>query len=282
MKVVMLIPALMLENNRKANHAAMQYAKEHYHIDEFVVNDAEYLDTDYEEGFTYIGHHAERQGFVRTRNQLLEWFYNSDADYAVWMDANGKVTKGSLNDMNTLIDAAKAGKIEVDAVFSTLGINISGERIAAKKMPDYFENIYLTKFEGGYDWLHGMMIKNFKKYYGTEIYIDDRCDPRKGTSEDIYFARMMKRLFDVRLCPTITVSKPSNKTSTWVADKSGYKYPPVDNATVDAYIEENVKAKNLQPRPKTAKTYKLPRGESYISLLKPYKPRQRRKARGLL
>lgn len=90
MKVVMLIPALMLENNRKANHAAMQYAKEHYHIDEFVVNDAEYLDTDYEEGFTYIGHHAERQGFVRTRNQLLEWFITAtQTTQCGWMQTAG-------------------------------------------------------------------------------------------------------------------------------------------------------------------------------------------------
>ena len=41
MKVVMLIPCLMLPNNRRANHSAMAFAKEHYNVDAFVVNDAE-------------------------------------------------------------------------------------------------------------------------------------------------------------------------------------------------------------------------------------------------
>ena len=49
MKVIMLMPCLMLHNNRKANHAAMEYAKQHYPVDEIVVNDAEFLPEDYRE-----------------------------------------------------------------------------------------------------------------------------------------------------------------------------------------------------------------------------------------
>lgn len=275
MKIAMLIPCLMLDNNRKANHAAMQYAKENYDVDAFIVNDAEFAESDYREGFQYIGHHTERQGFVKTRNQLLEWFYNSDYDWAIWMDANGRVTKSSLNDFDTLIQACRRDEVPFDAIHTTLGINISGERIDAKKMPDYTENVYLVKFRSGYDWLHGMFLRNLKKYHGTPIYIDGRCDPRKGTSEDIYLARLLKQYFDVRLCPTITISKPSNKTSTWVADRSGYKYPPVDNATVDAYIQENMK--NLAPRPKSPRTYKYSRTVRYKDLIKAYKPKGKKK-----
>nr|DAH56628.1 MAG TPA: synthase [Caudoviricetes sp.] len=283
MKVIMLIPCLMLPNNRQANHKAMQYARENYDVDEFVVNDQEFEASDYVEGFKYLhGTYTQRGGFVKTRNELLSYFYNSDADYAIWMDANGRVTKSSLNDLDTLIQAAKAGNFVGDVVYSTLGINISGERIDAKKMPDYMDNVYLVNFKGGYDWLHGMMMVNLKKKYGEEHYIDDRCDPRKGTSEDIYLARLFKRLYDVRLCPTITVSKPSNKTSTWVADKSGYKYPPVDNKTVDAYINEYLKANDIKPHDKTHKTYKYPRTARNISYLKPYKPKPKKKAGGLI
>ncbi len=279
----MLIPCLMLDNNRKANHKAMQYAKEHYAVDEFIVNDQEFDESDYVEGFTYLHKsYTPRAGFVNTRNQLLKAFYESDADYAIWMDANGRITKSSLNDMDTLIKVAKDGELKVDVIYSTLGINISGERIEAKKMPDYMSNVYLVNFKGGYDWLHGMMMANFKKKYGEEHYIDNRCDPHKGTSEDIYLARLFKRLYDVRLCPTITVSKPSNKTSTWVADKSGYKYPPVDNATVDAYIDEYIKERNIKPHDKSYKTYKYPRTSESISLLKPYKPKAKVNGGGLL
>lgn len=282
MKVIMLVPCLMLDNNRKANHKAMQYAKEHYRVDEIVVNDQEFDESDYREGFTYLHRtYTPRAGFVNTRNELLKYFYNSDADYAVWMDANGKVTKSSLNDFDTVLSLALMGDLEVDVIYSTLGINISGERIQAKKMPDYMKNVYLVNFKSGYDWLHGMMMVNFKKKYGEEHYIDERCDPRKGTSEDIYLARLFKRLYNVRLCPTITISKPSNKTSTWVADKGGYKYPPVDNPTVDAYIDEYLKSKEIKPHDKTGKTYKYPRTMLGISLLKPYKPKAKVKG-GLL
>ena len=65
----------------------MEYGKTHYPVDEFIVNDQEFMPQDYKPGFTYIGKHKERQGFVKGRNQLLEYFYNSDADYAIWMDA---------------------------------------------------------------------------------------------------------------------------------------------------------------------------------------------------
>ena len=269
----------MLDNNRKANKKAMRYALENYEgIDEFVVNDQEFLESDYEEGFKYVGHHKERQGFVNTRNQLLEWFYNSDADYAIWMDANAKVTKSSLNDLVTLIDVAKSGQLEVDAVFSTLGIIVSGERIEAKKMPDYFDNIYLVKFKQGYDIMHGLLISNFKKKYNMPIYIDKRCDPRKGTSEDIYFARLIRRFFNYRLCPTITVSKPTNKTSTWVANKTGYDYPPIDLPTVDAYIDELLNDKTYASQTENSKTYHYIRSTRHKSLLKPYKPRSKVKS----
>lgn len=280
-KIVMLIPALMLENNRKANHAAMAYAKDYYPVDEFIVNDAEFLPDDYREGFTYIGHHAERQGFVKTRNQLLEYFYNSDADYAIWMDANGKVSKSTLNDFVSIVNAIKEGKVPVDVIYSTLGINISGERIAVKKLPDYNDSVYLVKFKSGYEWMHGLIMKNFKKYYGEEVYIDERCDPRKGTSEDIYFAKMLRERFDYRLAPTVVVTKPSNKTSTWVADKSGYKYPKPDYATVDGYIKENLTRQPPLAHVKTSNTIIISREETYKCWLKPYKPKPK-KIRGYL
>ena len=84
--------------------------------------------------------------------------------------------------------------------------------------------MYLVNFKGC-DWMHGMIMKNFKKYYNQTPYIDERCDPRKGTSEDVYFAVLLKKLYDVRLAPTLCITKPNNKTSTWVADKKGYFYP---------------------------------------------------------
>lgn len=281
MKVVMLIPCLMLQNNREANKKLMRFAKEYYKgIDEFIVNDQEFIDSDYEEGFTYIGHHKERQGFVNTRNQLLEYFYNSDADWAIWMDANSRVSKTSLNDFITLIDAVKQGKVEVDVVLSTLGIIVSGERIDAKKRSDYFEKIYLTKVGNGYDWLHAAFMKNLKKYHNKEIYIDPEAEPRKaGMTEDVFFVRILRRLFDVRLCPTIVVTKAGVKTSTWAASETGkYNYPKNGYDATERAIDKFINYYKLMPVKQTTKSYEYDRVELYKEDLKPYKPRSRVKS----
>ncbi len=276
MKVVMLIPCLMLPNNKEANHDAMAFAQKHYPVDEFIVNDAEFDISDYKKGFTYIGHHKERQGFVKTRNQLLEYFYNSDADYAIWMDANKRVSAPTLNDFITLIEATKKGMVNVDAVFSTLGIWVSGERMQVKQMPDYFDYTYLVNYTSGYDWFHGLMMKNLKKHHGIELYIDERCDPRVGTPEDVYFARFLKRVVNYRLAAGVCINAPSNKTSTWMSNKIGYDYPKVDYALVDKYVNEKIKSQHIKRLPITYDTIKLPRDKRFKELLKPYQTRARK------
>lgn len=282
MKVIMLMPCLMLRNNRKANHAAMEYAKQHYPVDEIVVNDAEFLPEDYREGFKYIGHHTERQGFVKTRNELLKYFYDSDADFAIWMDANKRIAKSSLNDFVTIVKALKEGKINTDLIFSTLGIWLSSERVAAKKLPTYFDETYLVKFKGGYDWMHGLVMRNIAKVYGQRLFIDERCDPRQGWPEDVYFTRLLRKLFDYKLAATVTVATPTNKSSTWMAKEKGYKYPKVDYATVNGMIDEALRVIKFEPRPRDNTTIALQRVPEYKELLKPYISRLKKKGEGLL
>lgn len=275
MKVVLLIPCLMLDNNRAANMKALRYAKENYGVDEIVVNDQCFDATDYEPGVTYIGHHSQRQGFVKGRNQLLEWFYDSDADYAVWMDGNAWVSKTTLNDFRTLLSIAKNG-LPVDIVFSTLGIYVSGERIEARKMPDHSDKIRLVK-AAGCDWFHAMFMANLNKKYGIRPLIDARCNPGVGVSEDVYFARLLKKIATCRQCPTIIVSKPSNKTSTWIADKGGYKYEKIDYATVDRMIEENIRENKWPIVQQSSRSFEYERVGEYKEWLTSYKPPKRPK-----
>lgn len=283
MKVVMLIPCLMLENNRKANKKALRLAKEKYGADAYVINDQMFDSSDYEEGFEYIGHHEGRAGFVNARNELLKWFYNSDYDYAFWMDANEVVSASTLNDLRTLMSEIKAGNVPVDVIFSTLGIILSSERINAKCRSDYFEKVYLTNFEGsGYEWFHGMFMVNFKKKYGVEYYVSEECDPYKGITEDVYFTKLLKKVADFRLCPTICCSKPSSKTSTWAASASGkYNYPHIDPKEIVKMVERDVLIKNMPVLKKTYKTYSYTRVDEFKELLKPYRPRAK-KIRGKL
>lgn len=276
--IVQLTPCLMLDNNREANFKAMNYALENYkNIDGYIVYDQEHKESDYIRGFTYIGHQPKRQGFVKPRNELLKWFYNSDYDYAIWIDANETISPSTLNDLNTLTTALKHEVIDSNCIFATLGIQISQERMFAKQRKDYFDSVFVIRNKKGYEWLHGCIIKNFKKYYDTEIYIDERCDPWQGTSEDVYFSRLMRRLFCCQLCPTITVNKPSNKTSTWMNNASGYSYPPIDRPIVDTYIEENMhKYQHLQ-RGKIPNVVRLSRlKDETLGYLKPYKARKKK------
>ena len=273
MKIIACIPALMLDNNRQINFKAMEFAKKHYPLDEFVVYDQEFLESDYKEGFTYIGHQDKRQGFVTPRNELLKYFYNSDADYAFWFDANETVSTPTLNDAVTVLKAIKDNIIDVDAIFSTLGIWVSQERIVAKKREDYHDNVWLTECRKNYNWMHGLLIKNWKKYYDMEVYIDSRCDPRVGSSEDVYFARLIQRLFNCYLCPTITMNKPNNKASTWMANESGYSYPPVDYAKVDEYISEIIDSYKKVRKVIVPNELIVPRVEDYRETLRDYIPR---------
>ena len=132
--------------------------------------------------------------------------------------------------------------------------------------------------------MHGMVIKNFRKYYGIEPYIDSECSPYKGTSEDIFFARMCKYLFDCRLLPTLVITKPLNKFSTWVADQKGYKYPPVNYKVIDRMVLRHCQKFGFRPKSKTRGTVVLPRIEEDMEYIRGYVSRSSKKgiSEGLL
>ena len=108
-KIMALIPCLMLPNNRSFNLKAMKETRDLLGLDCCVVYDQCFSDADYTElyGFEYIAHSKERMGWVEPRNKLLEHFYNSDFDYAFWIDANSTVSKPTLNDLLTIIRAVQ-------------------------------------------------------------------------------------------------------------------------------------------------------------------------------
>lgn len=241
-KIMALIPCLMLPNNRDINKKAMDSNYTHLKFDEYVVYDQCFEEDDFDSRFTYIGHAKERMGWVTPRNELLKYFYNSDYDYAFWIDANSTVSATALNDLTTIIDNIHADKLtQCDAIFATLGMWISQERMECKKADDYFENVHLipTKNNRSYNWMHGMFHKNFKKVYNQEFYIDERCDTRQGTADDVYFSRSLQRFTNCWVAPTVIINKPSSKMScTWANEKGTYDYPPTLYDKIDQYILE--------------------------------------------
>lgn len=276
MKIMLLMPCLMLETNRKANLKAQKYALERYKgIDKFVIYDQCYEESDYLDGYEYIGHAKEKMGFITPRNELLKYFYNSDYDYAIWMDGNKTVSETSLNDFNTLIDAVKSGIIDLDVILNTIGINISSERMEIKKRKDYFDYVYLLEKVHSYEYMHGMIMKNFGKYYDEKVYISDKCDVWKGTSEDVYFINLLRKLFVTYLAPTVVVNTPSSSTSTWMTTMGSYDYPPIDYPEIKKMVEEDSKKYKVRRLEVDKLFYRIKRlDDGDKKFLKPYKPRK--------
>lgn len=276
MKVLGLIPCLMLDNNREENYKAMDNFKKNYPVDKIVVYDQEFKKEDYKDGFEYIGYSEKRVGFVKARNELLKYFYNSDFDYALWMDANGSFSRPSLNSLNTIIHNLRNEDLDVDVLNSTLGIISSGHRISDKKRVDYFENCRIMRITQKRQdlWMHGLIMKNYKKYYNKEFYCNRDVD--KGVAEDVYFLLLLQKSFTRYECSDLVICKPSNKASTWVNDKSSYDYPPDNYFEADRMIEEDYS--DLKPvRFLKEDKFILPRVEKYKEFLRKYHPRKKHK-----
>lgn len=278
--IVGLTPCLMLSNTRDINKRSLDLNYKQIPLDAYAVYDQCFDESDFDNRFIYVGHADKRMGWVTARNSLLEWFYNSDYDYAFWIDANSTISKSTLNDLLTIIDAVKQDKLtEIDGIFMTLGMWICQDRIQYKSAYDFLDNVHLipAKTNKSYNWMHGLIHKNFKKKYNQEFYIDTRCDTMQGIPEDVYFSRLLRNFTNTYVAPTVIVTKPTSKQSCTMAnDKGTYEYPPVLFDVVDNYMMEsahkyNYKRVNMLA---TRREIVLPRREDeYKQLLKPYKPK---------
>lgn len=286
-KVCCLIPCLMRDNNRKANIKYITENIERMNADKYIIyaqcfNASDYATLEHSK-VEFIGRKDEPQGFVKPRNELLEYFYNSDYDYAVWIDANASITSTTLNSYLTVLDALRSEKIDVDAIFSSLGIIASSERIHLATQDDYFDVVKLLPASRysirNCPWLHSCFIKNFNLYYKEKIFIDESCDPWKGTSEDTYLSTLLRQCGRCYLCPSICVSKPPAKTSTWMhnsVDENGkatYGYPPIDWDTIQETVVKalrDIKIRNL-----SSSIIEIDRVDEYKSNLQEYKSRKK-------
>lgn len=283
-RLVLLMPMLMMDHNRKDYNKAIDYALEHYDVDLIAINAQEFKESDYRDDpkIAYVLKYDTRQGNSRSRNQLLEWFYNSEYEWAVMMDAGDKITKTTLNDFRTVVDAVKRDIIEVDVITSTFGNNISGIRIAARAAEDHLENIKLVEQTADSEshFFQGLFMRNFNRDYGMKVYIEENLDFDKGVMNDPYFVLLLRRLFEVRQCPTIVFSVPgNNRASTWMTDQT--KYPKTQYPTIKKLVAE-APYKPLKRSKSFRKTYILPRVEYMREAVTVYKPRKKKMRGGLL
>ena len=284
-KIMALIPCLMLPNNREINHKSLVKNYTQLELDEYVIYDQCFEESDFDPRFTYIGHADKRMGWVLPRNELLKYFYNSDFDYAFWIDANSTVSGTTINDLVTIIRELRNDNyklLKCDSIFGTLGMWASQERINVKKLEDFAENVHVlpTKNNKSYNWMHGLIHKNFKKYYNQEFYIDERCDTKQGTADDVYFSRLLQRFTNSYVAPTVVINKPSSKMScTWANAKGSYDYPPTLFDKIDEYILQSAEKMNyhkVNPY-EVRREIILERCDFHKEYVKPYIPRGKAK-----
>ena len=275
-KILMMSPCLMLDNNRQYNNRCKVRNLNEIHPDGYVVYDQCFKESDYTSEIEYIGHQNQRQGWVIPRNALLKYFYNSDYDYCFWIDANSTICRPCLNDLQTVFQGIRGGTLSsCDTIFSTLGIWCSQDRINVKQKPDFFNNVHVIPVKGGkaYNWMHGLIHKNFKKFYNQEFYIDDRCDTNIGIPEDVYFSRLLKTYTNAYLAPNICINKPNSNKSCDRNDGTGkYTYPPVKYDIVDSYLLESGYKNNyfhVNPN-QVRKEFILPRVDYMKEDIRPY------------
>ena len=276
-KIVQLTPALMLDRNRKQNLECMQWSLDNYDLDARVCYEQEFEDGDYLDGFQYISGNVKRQGFVIPRNTLLDWFYDSDYDYAMWMDGNCKIGAPCVNDLNTIFEHLRDGTLDIDYIHQTMGMYVDPYRILAKKRKDYFTHVYLLRTKEDVIQIHGAIFKNFRKYYGHKFMIDERVEPYNGVSEDVYWAHLLRLHVPFYTCPTIIASKPSNKHSTWMNEKENYDYPPLNYKRIMELANENLADIGVDKDggPNYIKLERVQ--EESINWIQPYKPKKKKK-----
>lgn len=283
MKVCTLIPVFMNDNCRKINLRNLNKLKktEFKLVDEVVICDQCFIESDYIEGFTYLGPFGQfKYKAADARNKLFEWFYNSDYDYAVLMDARENLSKAGLNSFATVMDLIHNDKISLDFIQGTMGLIANTQRIADKTRPDYKENLYIRKTNTFQPHIHHTIISNFKKKYGIELYLQaDKMGAASGAKdrvpEDIYFCKLCQVYFDTYLIGEMCVNCGSFSASTW-ADKKGTQvqakkfYKDAEELITKVYTPEWVNKKW------DAKTLIYPRIELYKEFLSEYKPQNKK------
>lgn len=282
-KIVLLMPALMLDYMRDDYNKALDYALEHYGVDKIVIFAQAFQDMDYrdDDRIEYIGKLEKGLGIMKARNGLLNWFYDSEYEWAVCMDSCDKISLTTINDFRTVIEAIKNDQIEVDAITSTFGQNISGLRIAARAAEDHLENIKLVASSADSEshYFQGLFMRNFNKVYGMRVMVDETLDIHNGATDDLYYVLLLRRLFDVRQCPTIVFSVPSgNRASTWMQGDT--RYAPAQYAYLN-WLITTTPYRRVEKKT-GGKTYVIPRVEYMRHKVTTYKPRRKKSKGGLL
>lgn len=203
-----------------------------------VVYAQEYLDTDYQDQVEYIVN-TEGVKFPGTaRNFLLDKFYASDEDWAIFADNDSVLHAGpqhcdSKNFVEVFnnIDPELLGN--VDAFIPINPANMPFNKLYAENTQTFQNNLVFrrsTAFKGSF-----FVLKNLRKFYNQRFYFDQtsftNTEGAMIGGEDVDFAlQLLKSNFGVYQCQNIVLKELGHTVSTWTEGARGHGDPEVKNA----------------------------------------------------
>lgn len=283
MKVCALVPVYMADNCRNINKENLQKLKnsEFKYVDEVVICDQCFEPDDYIEGFTYLGPFKQLPYKVSdARNILFNYFYNSDYDYAILLDARESLSKAGLNSFVTLMDAIHKDRLFCDFIQGTIGQIANTERVQDKIRVDYKDNVLVKRMNSAQPHLHHTIISNFKKKYDVELYLPvEKMGGATGNKgavpEDIYFSRLCQTYFDIFIVGEMCVNTGKQSASTWAVDSKEESHKVNNHDYYDQankIILENYNSNYVHKG--HYKSFTIDRVDEYRDLLGEYKSRK--------
>ena len=140
-----------------------------------------YKDTDYldDPQVTYLGKYAEPIGAQKARNELLQYFYNSDYEYGIFSDDDAFIiptatVKNFYEELEE--DTQKFIDAHLDIVYSR-NMQYSPFNEGDVRAIDTHSDNYFFGYARS-SWLCWVLFRNFKKAYGQEYYQDENIDPK--------------------------------------------------------------------------------------------------------
>lgn len=290
-KVCALVPSLVTPVNEKTVFRRIEQLHNTLGINTVVVYDQCWGPRPEEPWLKQIGRKTKPCGFVTPRNALLEWFYDSDFDYALLMDSTAGVSKPQQNAFLTLLSWLETEDCPYDVIKTVFQLWVSTEGILDHRRGNYDKTILVStvevppKVRDGT--LNGLFIANFAKKYSERPLIPEVCDPMKGLPEDVFLLNLLTRLYQTGLCSSLGVFKPNGpQLSTWrPSQKALYDYPPIKKDDLDAIIKDYVRVNQLKCRKTfmSKNVFEIPRVDQYKDLVREFKPRPTKKhSKGLL
>lgn len=176
----------------------------------------EYYQTD----ATYIDHYGHVLRFGEARNILLEHFYNSDDDYAVFADNDCYLYQGQKYGHNDVFADTFRNIPLRNLEHIDLFTALNPKNVPFTKDLENNARLYQThwSFVPAYIAQGLFVLKNLKKFYNTEIYFDNafvKPDRSILACEDQDFPiQIIHKGYGTYMCKNI-IMKDESTTSTW-------------------------------------------------------------------